>query len=307
MIRWLSRNGRQAALLLAALLLAATFANPRLALERPVHRYWFVLDITQSMNARDYHDPSLPPERLEYAKAAVARVLDELPCGSEAGLGLFTTQNVQFLFEPLEICAHHAVIADALAHVDWRMAWSADSFVEPGLYAALREIAKRDAGIRLVFFTDGQEMPPPSPRPVFNGKLGEVAGVIVGTGGVLPSVVPRYDRENHFLGNWQNADIVPLPVATATYQEPQAPPKELPREGDFLSWLDEPHLKDLAAITGLRYHRLEGIAPLSKLLRGADLAERRPAVTDLRPGLGYVALALVLAGLAPWASLRRFR
>jgi mxaL protein len=290
-----AKDWRLPALSLAAGLLALTFLDPRLPLPRPVYRYLFVLDITQSMNTRDYHAAGFPPERLEFAKAAIRRTLDELPCGSEAGLGLFTTQTVQFLFEPLEICGHIAVIDDALAHIDWRMAWAANTFVEQGLYAAIRETAQRGPGTRLVFFTDGQETPPQTLRPAFNGKPGEIKGVIVGTGGVQPVPVPRYDRENRFIGYWQNADVEPLPVSTTAYEDQPEPSSSLAREGNYLSWLDEAHLKELAARTGLNYHRLEHPERLSQLLREPQLAERRTADTDLRPVLGLLGLGLLLA------------
>ncbi|MGZ8217650.1 VWA domain-containing protein [Methylomagnum sp.] len=291
--RPLRANWRLVALLLAAIVTLATFFHPRLPLPRSVYRYMFVLDITQSMNARDYHAEGFPAERLNYAKESIRRVLHDLPCGSEAGLGLFTTQNVQFLFEPIEICGHFSVIDDVLSHIDWRMAWAANSNVTSGLYAALRELAKRDPDVRLVFFTDGQETPPLTLKPSFTGKPGGTGGVLVGVGGPRPTVVPRYDRENRYLGDWQNVDIEPPPVSSTDYSE-MLETHALPREGVYLSWLDESHLKELSAVTGLRYHRLEDPAYLSKVLRETDFAERRPADTDLRPPLGLAALTGLL-------------
>jgi mxaL protein len=292
--RWLQRNWRLIALILAAGLLALTFAHPRLPLPRPVYRYLFVIDITQSMNARDYHAEGLPPERLGYVKESIRRVLHDLPCGSEVGLGLFTTQSVQLLFEPIEICDHFAVIDDVLSHIDWRMAWAANTFVAQGLYAALRDLENRDSGIRLAFFTDGQETPPQTLRPNFDGKPGAIRGVIVGAGGATPTVVPKYDRDNRFVGYWENADIEALPLSTTAYDNKVEAPA-LPREGNYLSWLDEPHLQELSAITGLRYQRLESPERLSKLLRDPEFAERRTAATDIRPLLGVAALLLLLA------------
>lgn len=298
------RDWRFAALLTAAILVIATFARPELALPRNVYRYMFVLDITQSMNARDYHAEGLPAERLGYAKEALRRVLHDLPCGSEAGLGLFTTQSVQFLFEPIEICEHFSVIDDVLAHIDWRMAWAGNSFVTQGLYAALRDVANRDPGIRLAFFTDGQETPPQTLRPNFNGKPGEIRGLIVGVGGTRPTAVPRYDRDNRLLGNWENADIEPMPVSTTDYSE-KVEAQVLPREGVYLSWLDEAHLRELSATTGLDYHRLEDPARLSERLRDAEFAERRAAKTDLRPLLGLAALLLLLSVYGIETGLRQ--
>jgi mxaL protein len=292
-IHRLKHHWRLATLSLAALLVLAALFHPKLPIPRDTYRYLFVLDITQSMNARDYHAEGWPADRLGYAKAAIRRVLHDLPCGSEVGLGLFTTQSVQFLFEPIEICGHFPIVDDVLSHIDWRMAWAGDSHVEQGLYAAVREVGKSGPGLRLAFFTDGQETPPLSLKPNFNGKPGEVKGLIVGVGGTHPSPVPRYDRDNRLLGNWENADIAVPPVSTTDYSE-KLEAQALPRQGIYLSWLDEAHLKDIAAITGLRYHRLEDPADLSRRLREPDFAERRPAATDLRPLLGLAALMLVL-------------
>jgi mxaL protein len=288
------RNGRLMGLLLAALLVAGTFTEPRWPVLQPVFRYLFVLDITQSMLVQDYHTEGLPPDRLGYAQEAVRRAIRALPCGSQVGLGLYTTKNMQMLFEPLEICEHLAIIDDVLAHIDWRMAWAANSFVEQGLYSAIRDLKKHDPGIRLVFLTDGQETPPQTFKPQFTEQPGAIRGALVGVGGTRPTRVPRYDRENRLLGYWENADIETPPVSSTSYQD-GFQPQVLPREGPYLSWLDEAHLKNLAATTGLRYHRLEQPEALSALLLNPEFAERRPAPTDLRPLLGLAALFLVLA------------
>ncbi|MFM8330824.1 MAG: VWA domain-containing protein, partial [Candidatus Methylumidiphilus sp.] len=157
----------------AASLLALCLARPTLPIDRPVFRYLFVIDITQSMNARDYHQDGLPADRLGFAKASIRAALEALPCGSEAGLGLFTTRNSQILFEPLEVCGHLPLLADVLEHIDWRMAWAADSHIARGVFTALREAAARGADTRLVFFSDGQQFPPEA-APPFDGQPGAV-------------------------------------------------------------------------------------------------------------------------------------
>ena len=280
--------------LCVALLIAACLFKPELTLQRQVYRYMMVFDITQSMNTRDYRREGMPRDRLGYAKESVRRALHALPCGSEVGLGLFTTQTTQFLFDPLEVCAHFSVIDDVLSHIDWRMAWSADSHVEMGLYHAIRELKKRDPSTRLIFLTDGQETPPQAVRPQFNDKPGELAGTIVGVGGLAPVTVPRYDRENQFLGYWENADIEIPPISTTVYSEKVEKPRILPTEGPYLSWLDEAHIKHLSAVTGLSYQRLDQPAPFAEYLTAAGFAELRPTLTDLRPWLGSLAL-LILA------------
>lgn len=290
---WIRTHWRALFLALAGLLTLSALGNPHLSLSREAYRYSFVLDITQSMNARDYHRAGLPADRLGYAKAAVSQVLERLPCGSEVGIGLFTTQTVHFLFEPLEVCAHFSVIKDVLAQVDWRMAWSADSHVEMGLYHALRELKKKANGTRLVFLTDGQETPPQTVRAQFGDKPGAIKGIVVGVGGLSPVSVPRFDRDNKLQGVWQNADIEKPPVSSTVYSE-KVVIRQLPEEGPYQSWLDETHLRELSIATGLLYQRLDSPESLSQRLLKPELAEYRPTVTDIRPLLGLVALMVLL-------------
>jgi mxaL protein len=284
-------------LLLACAALALSLTHPTLPVKKSVQRYVFVIDITQSMNARDYHLEHLPPDRLGFVKAAIGRTLRDLPCGSEVGLGLFTTQNTQLLFEPLEICEHFAVIDDALAHIDWRMAWGANSFIARGLFSALREIAARDTDIRLAFFTDGQQFPPEAEMPNFQGKPGEVRGLLVGVGGVQPVPIPRLDRDNRPQGYWQHADVKDfLPPTESVDGHARG-------SNYFLSRLDEQTLRGLAAFAGLRYHRLVSPEDLSAALRSPDLAVKHRVVSDIRWVLALMAIALLLS--TRWTDFRK--
>ena len=289
---WSVQHWRSLATGFAALIVLACLWKPELPLPRKVLRYMVVFDITQSMNARDYHLAGMPQDRLGYAKESVRRLMHELPCGSEIGLGLFTTQTVHFLFDPLEICHHFSILDDVLGRIDWRMAWSADTHVEMGLYHALREIKKNLPGTRIAFLTDGQETPPQTARPLYDGKPGEIGGALIGVGGVTPVAVPRYDRENHLVGNWENADIEKPPVSTTVYSE-KVFARTLPRDGVYLSWVDEPHLRVLSAGTGLHYARLDAPEEFSRLMLSENFAEVRPTPTDIRPWLGIIALLLL--------------
>lgn len=284
--------------LLALTITLGVLFKPEATLPRRVFRYTFVIDITQSMNARDYHLAGYPEDRLGFSKAAVLEALHELPCGSEVGLGLFTTQSVHFLFEPLEVCRHFSVIDDALRHIDWRMAWSADTHVEIGLYHAIREQLKKDASTRLVFLTDGQETPPQNVRPQYDNPPHALKGLIIGVGGQTPVSIPRYDRENNLQGIWENADIEKPPISSTVYSE-KVEVRTLPTEGPYLSWMDEAHLKGLAATTGLGFYSLTTPDGLIKRLLDDDLAELRPALTDLRVwwGLGAVIFFVIAYGL----------
>lgn len=281
-------------LLFAAALTALAVWNPEIALDTPVYRYLFVLDITQSMNTRDYLLGGTPTDRLSFAKTCIRRALDDLPCGSAVGLGLFTTQSVELLFEPLEVCRHRAIVEDVLDHVDWRMAWAADSHIAQGLYAAIRLTRKRGEDLRLVFFSDGQQTPEISAQPAFSGKPGEVQGFVVGTGGLHPVPIPKLDRDNRALGFWQSADLV-TPLATTSYAGlpsfERSQPE--PKADLYLSWLHEKELKELSSATGLRYVRLEQPEDLSRALRTPELGEMRRVAT----GMGWLFAAGALLNL----------
>ena len=281
-------------MLLFGMMAAVTMLfHPETELPRRVYRYQFVIDITQSMNARDYRVAGYPSDRLGFVKATLLEALHDLPCGSEVGLGLFTTQSVHFLFEPLEICRHFSVIDDALRHIDWRMAWSADTHVESGLHHAIRDLIKRDPSTRLIFLTDGQETPPQLVKPVFDVEPGAIKGLVVGVGGRSPVTVPRYDRENNSLGIWENADIEKPPVSSTVYSQ-KVDVRTLPTEGPYLSWMDETHLREVSASTGLGFLVLDQPETFRKMILRDDLAELRPAVTDLRLWFGLAAILCLL-------------
>jgi mxaL protein len=282
--------------LMAAGMLAAAICHPVVHLNRAVFRFLFVVDITQSMNARDYHLGGREVERLEYVKEAIRQTLLGLPCGSEAGLGLFTTKNTEILFEPIEVCEHLPIIIDVLEHIDWRMAWAADSYIAEGLYSALRQIRTRTAPMALAFFSDGQQTPEGTLPANFSGRPGEIPGVLVGVGDTQPVMIPKLDRDNNPVGFWENADIS-VPVSSTAYQNrlSEDVPAERPREGYYFSQVFEGRLKRLAGLTGLDYHRLRDVPALSRLVRSEKFAATRRAPTDLGPWLAMVSWVLLAA------------
>ena len=181
-------------LALPGLLILAALFNPRVPLEKDSYNLVFVIDITQSMNARDYHLDGLPADRLSFVKTSLKQVIANLPCGSRVGIGLFTTKNSFPLFEPLEICEHYGAIASSLMKIDWRMAWAADSHIARGLYTSLKEIGRLESKPSLVFLTDGQQTPATAKEPRFLLEAGENSGLIVGVGNLQPVPIPKLDN-----------------------------------------------------------------------------------------------------------------
>ena len=309
-------NRRSRLLLWATLLLAACQFRPRLPLPRPVYDWFMVLDITQSMNVRDYAEHGQAVSRLQMAKQAMRQALRALPCGSQVALGLFTERNTLNTMRPLEVCAHFGALDQAVASMDWRMAWAADSFIAHGIFDAIGQAPALGKHMRLAFISDGQQAPPANPRymPQFDGKPGSVQGVLFGAGGSDPQAIPKLDEKDNIDGYWELEDV--QRYATFGMAEVQsvlqmeshgrnAPHGTHPTEiaNANLSALDADNLRRLAKMTGLAYSRLEDSDSLASRLTDVRQAQWRLAATDLRPLLAVLALLFLLRYYLPGSYL----
>ncbi|MGR9114808.1 MAG: vWA domain-containing protein [Gammaproteobacteria bacterium] len=263
-------------------LLVAALLNPRLPLNQDIYDLVFVIDITQSMNAQDYHVEGLPADRLSFVKHSLKEVISNLPCGSRVGLSLFTTKNTFLLFEPLEICEHYTAIVSSLMKIDWRMAWSADSHIARGLYTGLKEADRISSKPSLVFLTDGQQTPATAKEPRFLRETGKNSGMIIGVGNLQPVPIPKFDNNNIQTGYWQVGE------AESRSRNRQA------AAGNYLTSVQETTLHRLARITGMSYHHLETPARLEQALKKANLQHQQSASYDVRWILVLLALAVYL-------------
>lgn len=301
------RGWRFLALALAFVLSLATLVVPVLPVTRTGAEILVVVDITGSMNVRDYTQDGRPASRLDTAKAALRRLVADLPCGARVALALFTERRPFLLFAPIEVCADFAPLDGALAAMDWRMAWEGDSRIAAGLYRAI-EMAS-GLGTDLVFVTDGQETPPlpGGEPPAFDGRPGAVRGLIVGAGAYALSPIPRYDELGREKGFYGEADVAqenrfgPPPGDAESregYNPRNAPFGAAAARGtEHLSSVREPYLKRLAGATGLAYAHLDGPGEIDASVREATTPRALKGSLDPRPILGAVALALVLATL----------
>lgn len=273
------------ALSLALLLLCAALFKPSIKTHAEIYNYIFVIDITQSMNTRDYAVAGLPADRLSFVKRAIQQALTQLPCHSKVGLGLFTAKNMFLLFEPLEICQHYAVIEHSLMKIDWRMAWAANSHIARGLYTSIRELSKLTSKPRLVFFTDGQQTPASVKEPPFILKRGLVPGIIMGAGNLQPAPVPKLDQNNNPAGYWKISEAESQRGYTAI-------PTPAP-DSNYLSSLKENELKKLAGTTGLQYWHLESPKQFIKILQSRTLGQTQMINTDISWILVLLALLII--------------
>ncbi|ASG24383.1 vWA domain-containing protein [Nitrospirillum viridazoti] len=318
LVRRNARDPRTLALAAALLLLLAAVVVPRLPVTRDGVRVLVVVDITGSMNTRDYIHDGAPVSRLTVAKGALRDLLSRLPCPSHLGLALFSERVPFLLFEPVEVCRDYGAVAGAVDAVDWREGWEGDSHIAEGIFGAIEMAQGLDSD--LVFITDGQETPPLplSGGPTFGGKAGAVRGLIVGAGGYGLAPIPKFDDRGNEIGFWGANDVQhenhfgpPPPDAESRpgYQARNAPfGAEIPTGTEHLSSVREPYLRALAGQTGLAYAHLDDGRHLARALTAAATPRPAKGMADVRWVPGALALAAVLAayGLFPARYPRGF-
>jgi mxaL protein len=274
-------------LLAAALvLLLATFAMPPITAQRAVFDVLVVLDITGSMNARDQVLNGAPVSRLEMEKAALQSLLSALPCGSRLGAGVFVEERPFLLFVPVEVCGNYAPLRKSIAGISWQMGWDSESHIAATLRAAIA--TAQSHGADLIFMTDGQEMPPLSwSMPVnFAPVRGRVAGLVIGMGGRDFVPIPKFDRLGREIGVWKPGEV---PSETGG----------LFKGHEYLTAVNEPHLRELAAAAGLAYRHLDHANDLLPALAATVPRRTQPALIDLRVAPAALALALLAIASAP--------
>ena len=304
------------------LLLVAALFEPHWNTTRAAFDYVVALDITQSMNVLDHEINGEPVSRLAFTKQVLRRTLSELPCGSRIGWAVFTEYRVLLLVAPVEVCDNYHELIATLDRIDGRMSWAGASEVAKGLYWGLRAVKELGGNHGIVFVTDGHEAPPVSPlhKPVYDGKPGEVRGMIVGVGGDALMPIPKYDPDGHPLGFWGADEVMQTDGFSAgrtgsaageglvdeTGKEEQ---RMKPTMTEQLSSLKSAYLQDLARETALSYHRLSDPAALLRALQAPELARPVPYRADVRLVLAGLALILLVAAHLPALRLPsgRFR
>jgi len=291
-------------------------AVPRINLKSEAFDVLAIVDITTSMNTRDVTSHGEPISRLEAAKTSLRSTLAKLPCGSRFGFGFFTERRSFLLFDPVEVCENFSAIDEAIGELDWRMAWEGDSYVSKGLFSALAlaQSLKSD----LIFITDGHELPPLpySGLSPYEGKPGDIGGLVVGIGAHKFSPLLKYDEEGREVGTYKQQEVPqenrtgpPPPDAES---RPGYHPKWAPfgnavvNNKEHLAIVREAYLKRLAGVTGLTYAYLPDdrdlLAPFTAAAHPRSL-ERPTDISAIPAGLALTLLAL-LFGLAALSAFR---
>ncbi|MGD9544880.1 MAG: vWA domain-containing protein [Methylocystis sp.] len=293
------RDPRLVLLVLATLSLIVALLAPRIMVRRPSFDFLAVVDITGSMNVRDYAASGRPVSRLEAVKTALRVMIAELPCPSHVALAVFSERRPFLLFDPIDVCADFTPLQTSIDSLDWRMAWEGDSRISAGYFRAIA--MARDVKSDLLFFTDGQEAPPLPARgaPTFEGRAGEVRGLLIGVGGYELSPIPKFDDRGREIGFLGVADVphesrFGLPPEGAErrdgYNARNAPFGATAAVGvEHLSSVREDYLRSFAEKTGLTYAHLENGKRLWTDYAAVASVRPREAALDLRPFFGVAA------------------
>ena len=191
-------------LCLSIVFLILGLINPKVNIERDIHNYIFVVDISQSMLTKDMSIEGQKVSRLDYSKNLLQGIMDQLPCKTNVSIGMFAGVSVAATYTPINICDNYSAVNSTIQHLDWRSVWSGNSRIREGLSNLARLIRSFPQSARVVFLTDGEEAPR---LHTFNTRdlsqfQGETDWLMVGIGSEEGSAIPKYDSENQLIGFW---------------------------------------------------------------------------------------------------------
>lgn len=295
---------RDALLLISALiLLVVSLFHPTIPLERDLHNYLFVVDITQSMNTADMKLGGQPASRLAYTRQLLNKVIAKLPCDSKVSLGVFSAESIALLFTPIEVCKSYDVIQDSIAHLEWRMAWRGNSRLRFGLQSTAAILSSLQVPAQVVFLTDGDEAPKLNAinkTDLSHWQSGN-GWLIVGVGGDEPFPIPKLDSEDRILGYWAFTNSILAPVQVQSEESIGSRDNSIATEdyNRYLSKLDEPYLKELSAEIGAEYLRAGNAELLIEAVQRQKPAGRDVTRFQMDWILILMAITLVIAGYWP--------
>jgi mxaL protein len=304
-LRWWRRHWQPLMLLLTALSLALALLHPHLNLSRGVFNNIFIIDISQSMNVQDYRIDGKPTSRLDFAKQTIRHTLKNLPCGSRAGLGIFTEYRSYLLLAPVETCANFSELASLLDNINGQMAWVGGSEIAKGIHFGFKIIRKLPDQPGLIFMSDGHEAPPINPlyRAEIEVKPGELRGILVGVGGLTAQAIPKYDTAGNLWGVWGADEVMQTDLYTSEAENKSITSTEGKQKKNLgtehLSSLHEAYLQKLASETGIDYHRMETVDGFYAAMESPRLAAANNSEADVAHFLAMCALA-ALTFLYAW-------
>ncbi len=289
------------ALVITLLLVAAAIWWPKVERNIQVMDLMFVIDITQSMNVEDAVLDGEKVDRVEWAKAFAHDALLDLPCGTHAGLSIFSESRSLVLINPVEVCQNYDDLLHMLDRINGTMAWANSSEVSKAVFTAIKQVGLIKPSPSIIFISDGHESPPlhKTLYPKFRGKVGEVTGVMVGVGGEDLLPIPKKDPKGNLIGVWEVNDVMHQDVYVSSRGDLQ---EQNARSGrtEHLSAQKKTHLDDLATMIAFDYvSSPEDSDDVISLLKAKANTREQLVMDDISPWLASLALLLLVIVYLP--------
>jgi mxaL protein len=286
--------------------------QPSIPVKHNIYSYFFVIDITQSMNVVDMKINGKPASRLDYTKQMLRDTVSSLPCGTKVGLGIFSGINVVTLYVPIDVCKNFSSIQDTLDHIDWRNAWTADSRVRESMLSTAIVVNNFPEPAQVIYFSDGEEAPK---LHTYNTRdlstLQSADGwLLVGIGSLQGGAIPKFTEKNQLLGYWSHESMQLAPGAA-----PIAAAGLLKRTKDiaentndrYISKLSEDSMQAMAKEISATYLRGNSFQALQSAMKKQNPARKEWAPFSIAPILAALAGLLLLAAYFPWHRIGKLR
>jgi mxaL protein len=305
----LHRRRNEVMLLAAALILLLVAAlRPTVPLQRDIHTFLLVVDITQSMNTVDMQLDGKPASRIDYTRHMLHDMVASMPCNTRVGVAIFAGVLVTTLFEPVEVCENFSAIQDTIEHLEWREAAHGNSRHGFGLLSAAGAVKALHEPAQVIFFTDGEEAPM---LHAFNhADLSNWQGgsdwLLVGIGGDKPTPIPKMDENNKIIGYWSDTTYQLEPGIAQVSDETRLKREDGVATQDYerhLSKLDETYLKFLATEIKAHYLRGDSLPAMLTTIRQQKPTHRDRAPFSIHWLLASIAGILLIAAYLPHKPL----
>lgn len=289
-------------------LLCSAIYQPSIPVKHNIYSYFFILDITQSMNTQDMALAGKPSTRLEFSKQILRETMSTLPCGTKASIGLFTGVHVVALYLPIDVCTNFSSIQETIDHVDWRSAWTADSRIRESLLATAQVVSNFPEPVQVVYFSDGEEAPKLhafNTRDLSTFQSG-TGWLLVGIGSEAGGPIPRLDKSNQLTGYWshESMQLAPgaAPIAAAGILQRKSDVADSPQDR-YVSKLAETYLTTTAKELNASYVRGKDFHTVYNALKAQKPVRKEWAPYSIDWLLASLAGILILSAHVPWRML----
>jgi mxaL protein len=256
------------------------------------------------MNVVDESINGKPVSRMQYQQHLMHRIVGEMPCGTQVGIGLFAGVSVAALYTPIEVCENFAAIEDTIDHLDWRTGWSGNSRIRESMATLAKLIRSFPEVAQVVYLTDGEETPA---LHAFNtrdltGFQGGKDWLFVGIGSDKGTAIPKLDEHNQVIGYWSNDSFAMQPGIAQISESNLGTRTAAVANGEsdrFLSKLDEKYLQSMSKEINAQYVNGSSVQAVLSAMKNQPPARRDKAKFQLQWLLAGAAGLLFLAAYLP--------